>query len=416
VHSRWFPRADSVLLRVILGLIVAHAPQWAAAQSRPADTFPIRQQPIDYFGDATRNPLAELDARLATGAVRLTYTEGSPLGYLPSLLTALEIPVESQVLTFSAAARNAQLVTEKQPRALYFNDDVYVGYVPGSPELELATFDADKGFVFFTLRQLASDSPRLDRDENCTQCHVHVRNTAGVPGLVLGTMLVEPPAKRSELVPLTLSQPWPERFGTWYLTGRFGGQRHRGNSLGLPPEAAPGVPEGSPAPTNQFTTGQLAARFDVTRYPSPHSDGVALLVLAHQVAVQNLATRLLYERAFRRETQATEERLARELLFADEQSLVGEWTGSSAFAQQYPAPRAEALAINLRELDLHTRLYRWPLSPQFDSRPLQALPAELRARLVRRLQLGLEGRDESVTLPHPEADRRAVRGLLGTVP
>jgi hypothetical protein len=412
VHSRWFPWADSVLLRVILGVIVAHAPQWAAAQSRPPETFPIRQQPIDYFSDATRNPLAELDARLATGAVRLTYAEGSPLGYLPSLLDALEIPRESQVLTFSAAARNAQLVTEQQPRALYFNDDVYVGYVPGSPELELATFDADKGIVFFTLRQLASDSPRLDRDENCTQCHVHVRNTAGVPGLVLGTMLVEPPAKRSELVPLTLSQPWSERFGTWYLTGRFGGQRHRGNSLGLPPEASPQVPPGAPALANQFTSEQLAARFDTSRYPAPHSDGVALLVLAHQVAVQNLATRLLFEQAFGRETQATEERLVRELLFADEQPIAGEWSGSTAFPQRYAVSRGKAPAVNLRELDLQTRLYRWPLSPQFDSRPVAALPDALRARLVRRLQLGLEGRDESLVPRHPEPDRRAVRAML----
>jgi len=380
---------------VLLLALIAVSPFSASAQS--FDLFPIRQQPVDYFGEATRNPLAEFDARLEAGEVRLSYREGSPLGYLPSLLTALGIPVESQVLTFSAAARNAQLVSAERPRALYFNDDIYVGYVPGSPEIELATYDEDKGIVFFTLRQLAQDKPRLDRDENCTQCHVHQRNTRGVPGLVLGTMLVEPPAKRSELVPLSLAQPWNERFGTWYITGEFGGNGHRGNSLGEP----------IVKPADRFTPDELAKQVDLSRYLSPHSDGTALLVLAHQSNVQNEVTRLLYERAFRRPTEATELRLTRELLFADEAAFQPGWRGSSPFAERY-----ERTGRPLRELDLHERLMKWAVSGEVFSRAVKSLPNEIRGSIRERVEAALAGRDGAIPIHRSASVREATRERL----
>lgn len=401
-RSRVHRSASVFVIRYSLFLLVSLAPA-SPASAQSFDLFPIRQRPVDYFGEATRNPLAEFDARLESGEVTLSYREGSPLGYLPSLLSALAIPVESQVLTFSAAARNAQLVSAERPRALYFNDEIYVGYVPGSPEIELATFDEEKGIVFFTLRQLAQDKPRLDRDENCTQCHVHQRNTRGVPGLVLGTMLVEPPAKRSELVPLLLATPWSERFGTWYLTGEFGGNGHRGNGLGEPVTK----------PAERFSSEELAKRVDLGRYPSPHSDGTALLLLAHQSNVQNEVTRLLYERAFRRPTEATELRLARELLFADEAAFQPGWKGSTRFADLYISTgKADADGRSLRELDLSTRLMKWAVSDQISSRAVQSLPDEVRERLMRRIESALKGDVDAIPINRSNAVRSATRDLL----
>lgn len=389
------------VIRYSLFLLLALTPISVSAQT--FDLFPIRQRPVDYFGEATRNPLTEFDTRLEAGEVTLSYREGSPLGYLPSLLTALGVPVESQVLTFSAAARNAQLVSADRPRALYFNEEIYVGYVPGSPEIELATFDDEKGIVFFTLRQLAQDKPRLDRDENCTQCHVHQRNTRGVPGLVLGTMLVEPPAKRSELVPLLLAQPWSERFGTWYVTGEFGKNGHRGNSLGEPVTK----------PAERFTPDELKKQVDLSRYLSPHSDGTALLVLAHQSNVQNEVTRLLYERAFRRPTEATELRLARELLFADEAAFQPGWSGSSRFAELYVrSAKRDGQGRSLRDLDLNERLMKWAVSGELLSRAVKSLPDEVRARLRERIEAALAGRDGAISVNRSEAVRAATREIL----
>jgi hypothetical protein len=63
-------------------------------------------------------------------------------------------------------------VRYEQPRAIYFSDEATVGYVPGTPELELTAFDPQRGTVFYTLRQLASETPRIEREDNCLQCHV----------------------------------------------------------------------------------------------------------------------------------------------------------------------------------------------------------------------------------------------------
>ncbi len=143
--------------------VLACAYVWHAGSAAADDRFPLRQQPIDYFGESTDNVVAQLAAKLERGEARLVFDEASPQGYLRSVLRLLDIPVESQVLNFTAAARNAQHVRFEQPRAIYFSDDATVGYVPGTPELELTAFDPRRGTIFYTLRQLASETPRIER-------------------------------------------------------------------------------------------------------------------------------------------------------------------------------------------------------------------------------------------------------------
>jgi hypothetical protein len=66
---------------------------------------------------------------------------------LMSLLKALDIPVTSQLLVYSATSLQAGLIRPSNPRALYFNEEVYVGYVPGG-KLEIAAIDPELGPIF----------------------------------------------------------------------------------------------------------------------------------------------------------------------------------------------------------------------------------------------------------------------------
>src|SRR5690348_11214395 len=44
------------------------------------------------------------------------------LGYLPSLLDRLSIPIDSQALVFSKTSFQAEKISPRNPRAVYFND------------------------------------------------------------------------------------------------------------------------------------------------------------------------------------------------------------------------------------------------------------------------------------------------------
>src|SRR5262245_24570477 len=78
-------------------------------------------QPTDRLG--------VLNAQLERGETTLEYRE--PFGYLQSLLEHLDIGTDAQSLVFSKTSLQQALITPKNPRALYFNDNVAVGYVPG---------------------------------------------------------------------------------------------------------------------------------------------------------------------------------------------------------------------------------------------------------------------------------------------
>lgn len=396
-------------------LVVAGIVWVCLSSSRSAaadDRFPLRQQPIDYFGESTDNVVAALAAKLERGEARLVYDETSPQGYLRSVLRLLDIPVESQVLNFTAAARNAQHVRYEQPRAIYFSDEATVGYVPGTPELELTAFDPQRGTVFYTLRQLASETPRIEREDNCLQCHVSPATTRGVAGLILSSLVVSPDGKSSKLVPLSRNLAPVERFGAWFVTGNTGPELHRGNdrlaSTAWSATRATSPERGLPV--------ALPVELPAGRYPTLESDVAALLVLSHLVEVHNLSTRLRYETVLGRETEGTEDRLSRELLGADEAPWQSKDTHDSAarseFAKWFESrgvvdPAAESTG-SLHTLDLQTRLFRHRLSPFRQSRVVESLPRDILARIDRRIELVLRGREDAAPFDAwPENERTA---------
>jgi hypothetical protein len=99
-----------------------------------------------------------LNARLRAGEV--TLESKGPSGYLESLLKVLHVPVESQVLVFSKTSFQAPRINPRNPRAIFFNDTVSVGWVRGGPVLEVMVQDAKQGAIFYTLEQAQSGGTR----------------------------------------------------------------------------------------------------------------------------------------------------------------------------------------------------------------------------------------------------------------
>src|SRR4029078_13175408 len=99
----------------------------------------------------THAPVADLVHRLDQGSVQLAFDEGS--GYLRSALTALQVPVESQMLVMSKTGVQGLHTGPANPRAIYFNDTVTVGYIRNAPLLEFAVQDPEQGVIFYTIEQ-----------------------------------------------------------------------------------------------------------------------------------------------------------------------------------------------------------------------------------------------------------------------
>src|SRR5262245_36497792 len=100
---------------------------------------------IRYSTAPAKNPVADLNRRIADGSFTLAYDSTS--GYLRSLLDGLKIAVDSQVLVFSQTSFQFRRIDPKNPRALYFSDSTAVGWVRGGDLLEVATLDATLGTV-----------------------------------------------------------------------------------------------------------------------------------------------------------------------------------------------------------------------------------------------------------------------------
>src|SRR5215213_1784060 len=243
---------------------------------------------IAYDTTDTNDPIARVNTRLADGSLTLKFEAGNG-GYLRSALAALALPVESQGLVFSQTSFQGQLVNVRNPRAVYFNDTTALGWIRGSEMLEAASLDPRQGVLFYYLKQEPAGPPRFQRSNECLACHLSW-DTLGVPGLMVQS--VNPlPDEISYVVGFSNNHasPWSQRFGGWFVTGSYGRAPHMGNISVMPEDKGKlKVPD-----TRALAT--VDGLFDLKQYPTPHSDVVSLLVLAHQVGMTNHLTRLGWE-------------------------------------------------------------------------------------------------------------------------
>jgi hypothetical protein len=339
-------------------------------------------------------------------------------------------------VVFSQTSRQQELISPHNPRAVYFNDNVAVGYVRGGDALEIASQDPVRGVAFFTLKQSPEGAPRFERQRDCFQCHISW-DTYAVPGeFVLTT--TPPPDKYGYATGGVVDDrtPLEERWGGWYVTGKLGNNQSLANRL--PPDqgaaapratqgaAAPRATQGAAAPgATQGATRRVAGleslkgQFDLAGYLAPHSDVAALMVLEHQTHVTNLLTYIGWESRIAGgdvspAVRAIVPDLVDYLLFVDEAPLSGPIQGSSRFAETFAAagPR-DGRGRSLRQLDLETRLLRYPCSYMIYAPAFDALPGAVKRAIYQRMSDILSGKDTKAEYKRlSQADRQALIEIL----
>lgn len=383
----------------------------------PESTFvPADHPAIDYYKAPIDDPVTRLAKKMEAGKAKLTYDPR--LGYLPSLLQNLGIHVDSQVMVFSKTSFQAAKISPANPRALFFSDDVQVGYVRGGEVMEVIALDPKQGDVFYTLDAAKTDAPTFDRRDVCMQCHLGPA-TLGVPGIMVASVYADSsgmPAFRLGEPVTDHRTPFGDRWGGWYVTGDSGTQRHRGNAMSHDPRN-PGMLD--IRDTQNLTT--LAGRFDPAGYLTTTSDIVALLTLEHQTRITNLLTRIgweariaAYDKKPNPQIDADIESAVTYMLFADEPPLREPVRGFSGFTKSFAerGPRDQQ-GRSLRDFDLQTRMFKYPLSYMIYSPSFDALPDSAREALLRRLYEVLTGKDKSEKLARlSDQDRAAILAIL----
>ncbi len=369
------------------------------------------------------DPAAEMQRRIDKGQLRLAYTE--PTGYLTSLLKALNIPVSSQVLVFAKNSFQLHMISPDNPRAIYFNDDAYVAYVPGSDELEIGAIDPKIGSVYYMLNQARAARPQIKKqgEVQCLVCHDSALSGDPIPRLLMLSVLPSPEGSALKAASLITNDasPMRERWGGWYVTGTHGKQRHLGNTIVRTPANAIGDMRAF-VQTMDLEAGanvtDLSGRFNTRAYLTPHSDLAALMILGHQTHVHNLMALAAYKETHPgtdgKSAMEIAEQVVRAMLFADEVRLTEPVSGTTSFAKEFSAagPR-DNRGRSLRDLDLKTRLMRFPLSYLIYTKSFDEMPPQTRQFVVRRLREILTGEDTSPDFAYltPE-DRNAILEIL----
>ena len=382
-----------------------------------------RDHPAIRYSDGARNDaVTALDRAVQAGEIALAFEPTT--GYLRSVLEALEIPIESQVTVFSETSFQARWVNPENPRAIFFNDTVAVGWVRGADVLEVASLDPTQGVLFFSIDQKPTDRPQIRRNDQCLACHLSW-DTLGIPGLTTLSTLPMPDDPNAYAIGWVTDHriPLADRWGSWYVTGAPPALRHLGNTT-EPMVVVPG-PDAGPTPT----LDALEGLFDLSGYPTPYSDIVALLVLEHRTHMTNLLVRTGWETrvaeydgaraqsldgpAMARIQEAANE-LVDYLLFVYEAPLPPGIHGTSGFAEWFSAQGPfDSQGRSLHQLALDGRLLRYPCSFLIYTDAFDALPERAKDAVYQRMWEVLSGtatedRYALLTLD----DRRAVVEIL----
>lgn len=372
--------------------------------------------PINYSAQTPKDPVARLQARIERGEVKLKWDE--KYGWLPAMLDALKVPESSQMLVFSQTSLQRREINPRNPRALYYSDEVYLGYIPHAPLMEISAVDPQLGAIFYALDQNAHDKPTFTRSSECLQCHVSGRSL-GVPGHFVRSLRTDGSGEvlsGTDIGDVTHCTPLADRWGGWYVTGQHGSQAHLGNLVG-----ASAFDRHSGEPGFRGNVSDLSALFDTAKYLRPQSDIVALMVLEHQSHMHNYITRLSYETRVMTQTYGHIRYLKnqvngflRYLLFAEEARLTAPISGDPRYVADFTAPsRRDSRGRSLRDLDLQTRLFKYPCSYLIYSDAFDQMPTAMRDHLLQRLYDILSGKDSDPQFAAlGAADRQAVLEIL----
>jgi hypothetical protein len=393
---------------------------------------------IGYPTQPANDAVAELNRKIQRGTAQLRFDDAQ--GYLRSVLEALNVPIESQMVVFSRTSVQANRISPRNPRTLFFNDSVAVGWVRGG-FIELAAQDPKQGAIFYTLDQSSASyqerllklpvKPMFVRNDTCLGCHVSYA-TLDVPGMLVRSVFTQKdgqPIRRLGDYVTDQRSPFEERWGGWYVTGKTGSVRHMGNVMISDPD--------QPEPRDMGETlGSLKEKFDTLAYLSPYSDIVALMTFEHQMRMMNLLTRVGWEARFglyqeqmrstliaqspiRNIDLATRLREAASaavdyMLFVDEAPLASKLQGTSGFTEKFAVQGPiDSKGRSLRQFDLEQRLMHYPCSYMIYSEAFDGLPTEAKEAIYKRIWQILSGGEKDAKYTRLSlADRQAIVEIL----
>jgi hypothetical protein len=390
----------------------------AAAFADITDVFiPQREDPaIEYDTRPVHDAVSKLNDMIEAGRLHLKF-DGDQ-GYLRSVLEALNVPIESQMAVFSKTSVQARIIGPQNPRTLFFNGSVAVGWVRGG-FVELAAQDPQQGIIFYLLSQTPQEKPRFVRHDECLSCH-DSNEALGVPGMLVRSDFTAPGGTALRELGNYLTDhrsPLEQRWGGWYVTGNSGAMRHMGNALITDPDN----PE-SAITSETLHVDSLRDKFDTNAYLSPYSDIAALMVFEHQMHMMNLFIRIgwqtrggrYHHRLDVKALAVTAAELVDYMLFVDEAPLTNRIQGTSGFSEKFSSegPR-DSKGRSLRQLDLERRLVRYPCSYMIYSEAFDGLPPEAREAIYRRMWQILSGKERDGRYARLSlADRQAVVEIL----
>jgi hypothetical protein len=406
----------------------------SSSETRGAIRYDSEYPTIGYADLPSHNAISRLQDRLSRGEVHLTFQ--APRGYLDSVLSALAIDPSSQTLVYSKTSLQLGLINGDTPRAIYFDEDTYVAWIPGTEFLEIATMDGVVGPVFYTLSNVSPREIRIDRETSrCLTCHdTWGMSGGGVPRFLFLSTLVDRNGESLIGQPgtdTTDRTPISDRWAGWYVTGHPTTQEHLGNIL-----VEPDVDTSRLSALRRGNVESVKSLFDATSYLTDTSDIVALLVFEHQANVGNFITRANYKSrtvlgrngidastalswsalpvGLQKQTKAMLEPLLQAMLFVGAAPVTGEIRSNSGFDRWFQSRGPQdAAGRSLRELDLRTRVFKHPLSYLIYSESFAGLPPFAKEYIYTRLADILTGRDESPAYAHiSPAERRTLRDIL----
>ena len=375
---------------------------------------------IKYADTAPDDPVTRLGKQLDAGTAKLDFSAKD--GYLPSLLKHLGINPDSQMLVFSKTSFQAPKITPHHPRAIYFSDNAMVGFVPDGDVFELIGIDPKQGVIFYTLDRDKTDKPSFfRRNDQCVACHL-IPNTMNVPGLMITSVIPSTdgsPRFPGAAVVVDSRTPLEDRWGGWFVTGTSGSLVHRGNAMATHPDQ-PSVLD--TAGKQNLTS--LPSVVDRNEYLEPTSDLVALMTIEHQARMTDLLVRLGWEaRVAQQEGKLAESRerlefvagqVADYMLFANEAKILDPIAGVSMFTKTFQelGPK-DKQGRSLRDFDLKTRLFKYPLSYMIYSEQFDALPDVVKQMVYQRLYDVLSGKDTSPEFQRlTSTDRQAILEIV----
>lgn len=389
-----------------------------AADEKPAPAFDYKAPPHNYWDREPQDVFTKLMKRMQSGEVKLDTSDEK--SFASSVLAALDVPVSSQLLVYSATSMQSERINARNPRALYFNEDVYVGVVPGGL-VEVLSIDPELGGVFHVFDYPKPGvPPRVDRPTKCFNCHA-TNATQRLPGLIAESVAPLPNGgsyesyrgkEQGHQIPLA------DRFGGWHVTSsKPFGPSHEGAYAQTTPNGVRIV---------RIKPGEMS---DLRKHLVPTSDILAHLVHEHQLGFDNRVVQASY---LGREMEAKgkldasdEERLndkAREIvrymLFADEAKLpAGGISGDPQFIKDFQRNKKPAAGgVSLKDFDLRTRMFKHRCSYMIYTPQWEKMPAIIKSRIYAGMKAALAGKDRSFAYLGDEERRNIVAILRATLP